>query len=136
VTDPPTYIGVLPRAAAVLIDGFLLALVARALTGSDAPAEIAAGNFVLTLVYYTSFEALRGQTIGKSLVGIRVVKEDGSPVDWRAAAIRNALRIVDWLIAYLLAAFLVARSPKRQRLGDMAAGTVVVPARPRAQQTE
>ncbi len=68
-----------------------------------------------------------GRTIGKRLLGLKVVKEDGSPVDIGSALIRNipALVSLGW-IAYLVALFSMAASDRRQRLFDRLAGTVVV----------
>jgi uncharacterized RDD family membrane protein YckC len=74
------------------------------------------------------FEAAwRGQTPGKRAMGLAVLNDDGTPVRWPAALTRNLLRAVDFLPFFYgigLAAMLVSRDFKR--LGDLAAGTVVV----------
>ena len=58
---------------------------------------------------------------------LRVVREDGSVLDWRAALIRNLLRAVDSLPGgYLFGLASVMLSPKAQRLGDIAGGTIVI----------
>jgi len=82
--------------------------------------------------YFVFFEGLRGgQTPGKRRVGIRVVRDTGHPVSIGAAAIRNLLRIADFLPPpYLLGALLVGIHPRAKRLGDLVAGTVVVWDRP------
>lgn len=68
-----------------------------------------------------------GQTPGKRSAGIRVLREDGGPVDFRAACIRNLLNIADMLPGlYLLGGLIVLLNQRGQRLGDMAAGTIVV----------
>jgi uncharacterized RDD family membrane protein YckC len=73
-----------------------------------------------------------GQTIGKWLAGVRVIKENGAPVDVRSACLRFFLAFADFLpVAYLLGSLLVLVSSRGQRLGDMAAGTLVI--RERAQ---
>jgi uncharacterized RDD family membrane protein YckC len=55
------------------------------------------------------------------------VKADGSVFDWSGALIRNVLRLVDGLpFLYLVGIITIAASKKKQRLGDMAAGTLVV----------
>ncbi|RLJ02251.1 MAG: hypothetical protein DRP08_04710, partial [Candidatus Aenigmatarchaeota archaeon] len=83
--------------------------------------------FLLSLGYYIYFEGTSGQTIGKKLLNIRVVKEDGSPCDFNAALMRNILRIVDALpTLYILGIILMATSPTVQRLGDRVAHTVVI----------
>ena len=72
-------------------------------------------------------EAQFGATIGKRLIGLKVVKLDaGAPVDWQAAIVRNVLRLVDGLFFYLVGAIVVWTSGKKQRLGDRIAGTVVI----------
>ena len=55
---------------------------------------------------------------------IKVVGEDGKPIDMNQALIRNLLRIIDGLFAYLIGAVLIWRSDKKQRLGDNIAKTV------------
>lgn len=88
-----------------------------------------AGVVAITLVYFVVIEALFGATIGKFAAGIRVVREDGTKLDIGASLIRNVLRVIDVLpFAYLLGAILVWTSPKKQRLGDRVARTVVVEA--------
>jgi RDD family len=61
-----------------------------------------------------------------SILSLRVVGEDGSPIYLGAAFLRNVLRLVDGLFFYLVAAVSVWASPTRQRLGDRAAHTYVV----------
>ncbi len=85
--------------------------------------------FALNIAYYTYMEGTRGQTIGKKMIKIKVVREDGKPIDMKQAFTRNVLRIVDGLFfIYLIGALLIWRSEKKQRLGDMVAKTVVVKA--------
>src|SRR6185436_14331175 len=84
--------------------------------------------FVVEWLLPAWFEAAwRGQTPGKRAMGLMVLNDDGSPVRWPAALTRNLLRAVDFLpLVYAtgLVAMLVNRDFKR--LGDLAAGTVVV----------
>jgi uncharacterized RDD family membrane protein YckC len=84
--------------------------------------------FVINFFYDVAFETLSsGRTPGKRVAGIRVVKEGGAPVRFTSSAIRNIVRIVDALpSAYLVGLISIAVSSKNQRLGDMAAGTLVV----------
>lgn len=76
---------------------------------------------------------LGGQTIGKRIVGLRVLDERGLRIGLVAAVLRNLVRVVDFLPGFYLvggvAALLDARG---RRLGDLAAGTLVVRERPRA----
>lgn len=68
-----------------------------------------------------------GQTPGKRLMGARVVRDGGAPVDFTATCIRNLLALGDFLPGgYLGGALLITLTPKRQRLGDIAAGTIVI----------
>ncbi len=68
-----------------------------------------------------------GQTPGKKIAGIRTLREGGAPLDFRSACVRNLLGMADFLPAfYLLGGFLVMINSRGQRLGDMAAGTIVV----------
>lgn len=84
--------------------------------------------FVILFAYHILFEVLvSGRTPGKRLNGLRVVRVGGFPVGFLASAIRNTMRLVDFLPSgYLVgcAAILVAKN--NQRLGDLAAGTLVV----------
>lgn len=76
--------------------------------------------------YFALLEGLFGQTIGKRLVGVVVVKRDGSPCTMRTSIVRNLLRVVDSLFWYALGLVAMLLSEDRQRVGDRAAGTVVV----------
>jgi uncharacterized RDD family membrane protein YckC len=71
---------------------------------------------------------MTGQTLGKRLLGIRVVNQDGSRVSFGASFIRNILRIVDALpVLYIVGLITVlATGERRQRVGDLAARTRVV----------
>jgi uncharacterized RDD family membrane protein YckC len=85
---------------------------------------------LLSLAYFVVLEALTGRTVGKMIMGLQVVSLDGEPYDLAACLIRNVLRIVDGLPAfYIVGLISVAVTSKKQRLGDLAAGTTVVEAR-------
>lgn len=129
------YVSVGWRALATVIDTILLAVVAYGMawlsgTTTKAGFELHGGPFFLLiliiLTYYIVLEGLLGATIGKLILGLRVVKLDGSAIDWRASVVRNLLRLVDGIIFYLLGAILIWASPQRQRLGDRLAGTTVI----------
>ncbi|MGZ4870108.1 MAG: RDD family protein [Halobacteriota archaeon] len=84
---------------------------------------------VIYFLYFTLLEGHGGQTVGKTAVNIKVVREaDGLPIDYGEAAVRTLLRIIDGLFAYLIGAILIWSSDKKQRLGDRVAHTVVVKA--------
>ena len=79
------------------------------------------------VLYYVLLEGYLGQTLGKMLLGIKVVREDNDEVPGLGAAfIRTLFRLVDGLFSYLVAFIAVLISGKNQRLGDMAAHTLVV----------
>ena len=83
--------------------------------------------WILWLIYFTYFEGTSGQTVGKRLTHIKVVKEDGSTCDIGSALVRNLLRIIDHLpFLYILGIILIAATEKRQRLGDMLGRTIVI----------
>jgi membrane protease YdiL (CAAX protease family)/uncharacterized RDD family membrane protein YckC len=94
--------------------------------------ETAAAIFGLVILsawfnYFAICEWRWGQTIGKNMVGIRVLPLEGGRVTWQAAALRNLLRLVDLPLAMIGVDYLIVRgSPRRQRLGDRAAKTIVV----------
>lgn len=72
-------------------------------------------------------EAVTGSTPGKVLLGLRVTRADSEPCTWGAALIRNVLRVVDALpFLYVIGLVCVAVTKKNQRIGDLAAGTLVV----------
>jgi uncharacterized RDD family membrane protein YckC len=78
--------------------------------------------------YFALFEIIwRGQTPGKRAIGLRVISVSGRPITPLQAILRNLLRIVDQLPAlYAIGIISVLVSARNQRLGDLAAGTVVV----------
>ena len=84
--------------------------------------------FVLLYGYFAIFEILwNGQTPGKRVVGIRVVKESGRPLTAAEAIGRNLMRIVDQLPGFYGVGMLVALiGPVPKRLGDLVVGAVVV----------
>lgn len=84
--------------------------------------------FIINWGYFFAAEYfISGKTIGKHIIGIRVIQENGHSITLLSALIRNLLRIIDTLpVSYFLGMILVFFHPKHKRLGDMAAGTVVV----------
>lgn len=84
--------------------------------------------FVIEWLYPVLFEVLaRGQTPGKKLLKITVINDDLSPVTLGTSMVRNLLRTVDFLPLFYLAGLVTMLSNQRfQRLGDLAAGTLVI----------
>jgi uncharacterized RDD family membrane protein YckC len=132
------YVSVGRRFVAILVDGLIsLAWVVPLSevrhTGNawdfrlnGAPAVLA---ILLWIAYFTLFEGFVGASPGKLLLGLRVVKANGSKLDASSALLRSVLRIVDafpYVFPYLVGAVAVWGSPTRQRVGDRVAGSVVV----------
>ena len=83
--------------------------------------------FFVLWFYFPAFEWLwRGQTPGKRFQGIRVVRTDGQPVGLAPVLVRNLIRIVDVILLPFLAVISMVVTRRSQRLGDLAAGTMVV----------
>jgi uncharacterized RDD family membrane protein YckC len=81
----------------------------------------------LIATYYILMEGYLGQTVGKILLGIKVVQEGtGKAPGYKAAIIRTLYRLVDGLASYLVAFVAVVATEKRQRLGDIVAHTLAV----------
>lgn len=135
------------RFTALLIDAVLIGLLLVAvplivivplgaldlMTGGIALAFVLIWFFLLFWGWFLWFEAFRdGQTPGKRLLSIRVVMEDGTPVTFEAAVIRNLLRLVDVqpFPGCLVGGVFMLLGGKSRRLGDVAAGTVVVREQP------
>ena len=143
--------GIGSRAAAVIVDtaiqGVAIVVVSVAAlavmtivanivsSGGDSSAVFALlvgliglGVFVVTAGYFMFFDILwNGQTPGKRLLGLRVIRENGYPLRPMDAVIRELVRIVDFLPGLYAAGVLTMLLNKRsRRLGDFAAGTIVV----------
>ena len=128
------------RVLATLADGIVLGLVFALMSmlfgsssaqGGQVSASLegfsALVYFVLVFAYYILMEGYLGQTVGKMLLGIKVVREDNGGVPGiQTAAIRTVLRLIDGFFFYLVAFISVLASGKNQRLGDMVAHTLVV----------
>ena len=83
--------------------------------------------FIIEWFYPVLFELHQGATPGKKILNLYVCHDDGTPVNWQSSMLRNLLRVADFLpFAYAtgLLSMLINRDFKR--LGDLAAGTVVV----------
>jgi uncharacterized RDD family membrane protein YckC len=83
---------------------------------------------LLYLGYFLIFEALWiGQTPGKRIMDLRVVRIDGQPIGWLESAIRNIIRALDMLAGFYPVGLIVMfLSSNARRIGDYAAGTIVI----------
>lgn len=83
----------------------------------------------LPVMFYSLYMHIlfNGQTIGKMILKIKVVKEDGSPVHWSNYLSRWMLRLIDiWLFSGSVGVLAMIFSDKKQRIGDAASGTMVI----------
>lgn len=118
----------------LIVSGMLLALSFFALGFMAVQAETVAnliliiGGFVIVFGYFWACEAFfSGQTVGKRVFRLRTVGDRGEPVTFAQAAIRNIVRIVDFLpYAYGVGVIALFVNGRGKRLGDLVAGTVVV----------
>lgn len=88
--------------------------------------------FLMEWFYPVFFEVwYGGQTIGKKSFRLKVINDDGTPVTFAASLIRNLLRVVDFLPGFYVTGILASLCNRHfKRLGDLAAGTLVVYAHP------
>jgi uncharacterized RDD family membrane protein YckC len=118
----------------LLIIGVILAAVyfvalAISIVGSITATLVALiGSFVVIFGYFWISESLwSGQTIGKKAFRLRAVGDRGEPLTFTQAGIRNIVRIADFLpYAYGVGLIVLFVNGKGKRLGDLAAGTIVV----------
>ncbi len=129
-------VGVGRRAVAIIIDAIILMILGWVIAlgvGGTGPEGFAISGapaliwFLVGLAYYVVMEVKMGGTVGKLALKLKVVREDGAPLDWQSSILRNVLRIIDGFFFYLVGAIVVWVSKKKQRLGDMVAHTLVVP---------
>jgi uncharacterized RDD family membrane protein YckC len=107
----------------------IIVIMAAGFAGGDVAAAIAsAASFLVFVVgYNVLFEvAGGGRTIGRRAAGLRVVMDSGAPVGLRASLIRNLIRILELSLFYLPAIVSILATKNNQRLGDLAAGTLVI----------
>ncbi|MGZ5307850.1 MAG: CPBP family glutamic-type intramembrane protease [Solirubrobacterales bacterium] len=130
--EEPAHEGVFNRSVAIVIDNtvwffavvLLLGNLPTALT-EDATFAIVSFFVVVSLWfnYFTFCEWRWGKTLGKHVMGMKVVSTDGGEIGFGPASIRGLLRLVDfWLIGEIM----IASSERKQRLGDKLADTVVI----------
>jgi len=98
------------------------------LNGTPAVIAIAITS-IAAFLYFWLAEGLFGSTLGKAIAGIQVRRKTGAPCGIPASLLRNLLRIIDGIGVYLVGFVVAILSKTRQRLGDHAAGTVVVKSR-------
>ncbi|MDY0979615.1 RDD family protein [Stenotrophomonas rhizophila] len=125
--------GPVPRALAWAIDfmirvaALMLLSIPLALLGEFGQGLYLGLMFLLMWAYTIVQEACWGRTLGKRVMSLRVVAQDGAPIGWMASITRNLLRTVDMLpFGYALGLLSSLFDRNGRRLGDLVAGTVVV----------
>ncbi|WP_217586320.1 RDD family protein [Lentibacillus saliphilus] len=130
------------RAAALIIDQLILYIVTLLLLipslfviGADVFIDslwpVAILFIVLFVINYGYFFIAEyfyaGRTVGKRLMGIRVIQENGHSITLLSSFIRNLIRLIDALpTGYFIGIMMIFLHPQHKRLGDLAAGTIVV----------
>lgn len=117
--------------AVLIVIGF--AIVAASISDDSLGATVSTivgivGGFLVIWAYDTLFESFGGgRSPGKRMTGLRVVGQSGEPESFSMAAVRNVLRPIDeYLTLWIVALVSMLRSKRGQRVGDLAAGTLVV----------
>lgn len=126
--------GNIPRALAYTVDliirlvVFFVLILIVGLQNEASHGLLLLAAFCLEWFYPTLFEAFwHGQTPGKKLMGLVVLHADGSPLSFNGSVLRNLLRSADIFPFFYLFGFVsVLFTRKNQRLGDIAANTIVV----------
>ncbi|MGB6205452.1 RDD family protein [Mycobacterium sp.] len=117
----------------VIVIGYLVALMLWAVTLTQFDDAVTAAIIIIFTVlvfvgYPVIFEtATRGRSVGKLVMGLRVVSEDGGPERFRQALFRGLASVVEiWMLLGSPAVICSMLSPKAKRIGDVFAGTVVI----------
>ncbi|WP_042144129.1 RDD family protein [Paucisalibacillus sp. EB02] len=110
---------------------FLMANVAEIFYLSNSWVPIAVAIIIVFIInwgyFFVSEYFFGGKTLGKKLIGIRVIQENGHSITFLSSLIRNLLRIIDMLpTSYFLGMVFIFFHSKHKRLGDLVAGTIVV----------
>lgn len=138
-TDLPLYpAGFWVRCLAYAIDFAvrLIAVIVIAIVfsrGGLGTAAFLIAFFLLEWFYPVYFEVWRdGQTLGKKAMKLRVIHDDGTPISFAASLTRNLLRVADIMPLFYVAGVIASVCNRQfKRLGDLAAGTLVVYANPK-----
>ena len=152
----PQYRGAWVRLLGTIIDGLIIGLISMVLSRafgsgtstenivstSTSPASLA--TLGVMVVYFVGLWAWRGQTLGKMVIGAKIVKTDGRPIGMGRAVLRFIGYVIYFgiiallkssilgiLVAFFLALIIIGTSKKKRGLHDFIAGTVVINSRPR-----
>jgi uncharacterized RDD family membrane protein YckC len=128
VAGPPVRMLAWGLDALLRTGGYLALAIAFGLLGEVGQGLLLVTIFLGEWFYPVWFEVRRGgATPGKKRLGLVVLHDDGTPVGWSASVVRNLVRFADFLpLAYGFGLVAMLVAPDFKRLGDLAAGTVVV----------
>lgn len=134
--SPLQYQGIFVRASANLVDQVIIAfpflLLSLLLNKNTNNSDIFREDYwgmvgLIFIIYSTVTEAIWGQTLGKKLAKIKVMMVNGEACTLKAAILRNIGRFLDLILGgYLLGILSIILTHKKQRIGDLIAGTVVI----------
>ena len=82
--------------------------------------------FIVWLIYFPIIESIRGQTLGKMILGLRVVTKNGNPISFGQALKRHLVDMFDFMFFGIVAFITIKNTPDHQRLGDLWAKTIVI----------
>jgi uncharacterized RDD family membrane protein YckC len=138
--DMPVPASLVRRTPAFLVDQFavlVLVVVPALLAGVEFEAITSPGQtrrvvflilMAVAFVYHFSLELATGQTLGKLLFGLKVVRDDGRPLGVWGSFLRNALRLFDGLGYWSVAVAVILLRGDGKRIGDVVGQTLVVDA--------
>jgi uncharacterized RDD family membrane protein YckC len=81
---------------------------------------------IVWFIYFPMIESIRGQTLGKVILGLKVVTKNGHPISFMQALKRHVADAVDFCFFGLVAFITIKNTPDHQRVGDLLAKTIVV----------
>src|SRR4051812_10987796 len=113
----------------IVTAGALVVLFAGDSLSGDRQGALGAVILGWALYYYFALESGGGQTVGKKLMKLRVVRADGGDAGMGEIAVRTVLRVIDGIGLYIVGLIvMIVTGERRQRIGDLAANTIVVDA--------
>jgi len=124
------WIDFIALALLLFLPGFMAGLAGLGSLGTGIDTALGLSGLVLMLLYFPIAEGVWGRSLGKLIAGTIVVNDGGSPPGVGKAAIRTLLRLVEvnpFLLGGLPAGIVSMNTRANQRIGDLLAGTYVVP---------
>jgi uncharacterized RDD family membrane protein YckC len=82
--------------------------------------------FVVWFVYFPITESIHGQTLGKLILGLKVVTINGNPISFSHAFKRHLVDMIDFFFFGIVALIVIKNTPDHQRVGDLLAKTIVI----------